>query len=209
MKKAIGIAFLAFAPAFALAQTAVLQQPSSVQHPLTAQSPTVAPHAGPRLVVTAGSKEQYKQAQAEALSHYKAARAQCDSLAGNLKDVCVAQAKANRVRADEDATAQYKNTVAAYTRARMRIATANYNLDRARCGAVAGNDRDVCLGQAKATRIAAEADARADSKSIEARSEARDEKRTAQYKVALEKCDAFAGAAKDTCVSAAKSAYGE
>ena len=119
MKKAIGIAFLAFAPAFALAQTATLQHPSSVQHPLTAQAPTVAPHAAPRLVVTAGSKEQYKQAQAEALSHYKTARAQCDSLAGNLKDVCVAQAKAERVRADEDATAQYKNTVAAFTRARM------------------------------------------------------------------------------------------
>jgi hypothetical protein len=143
------------------------------------------------------------------LASYKAARAQCDSLAGTPKDICVAQATAQRVRAEEDATAQYKNTLEAYTRARMRIATANYNLDRARCGAVAGNERDVCLGQAKATRIAAEADARADRKSIEAREDARDEKRTAQYKVALEKCDAFAGTVKDNCVSAAKSAYGE
>lgn len=197
MKQAIGIALLALAPAFALAQTAA-------QHPATAQYPDGTPVA-----VAPGSKAEYAQAKANALASYKAARAQCDSLAGTPKDICVAQATAQRVRADEDATAQYKNTLDAYTRARTRIATANYNLDRARCGAVAGNERDVCLGQAKATRIAAEADARADRKSIEAREDARDEKRTAQYKVALEKCDAFAGTVKDNCVSAAKSAYGE
>jgi hypothetical protein len=204
MKQAIGTALLALAPALALAQPAVLQPPPAAQHPATAEVRDGAPVA-----VAPGSKAQFAQAKASAQAGYKAARAQCDSLAGVTKDICVAQATAQRVRAEEDATAQYKNTLEAYTRARMRIATANYNLDRARCGAVAGNDRDVCLGQAKATRIAAEADARADRKSIEAREDARDEKRTAQYKVAREKCDAFAGTVKDNCVSAAKSAYGE
>ncbi|HEU4852834.1 MAG TPA: hypothetical protein VFT37_11845 [Telluria sp.] len=208
MNKAIGIAVLAFAPLIAMAQTATLQRPPATQHPATAQTPTMAPQTGARIVVTPGSKELYAQAKAEALAGYKAARAQCDLLASVRKDICVAEAKAARVRYEEDATAQYKNTLAAHTRARMRIATANYNVDRARCGLVAGNDRDVCLGQAKATRIAAEADARADSKSTEAQTDALDEKRTAQYKVALEKCDAFAGVAKDSCVKAAKSTYG-
>lgn len=203
MKQAFATLMLAIAPALALAQPATLQ-PAAAQPPATAQQADGTP-----VVVAPGSKEQYALAKANAQSVYKAARAQCDSLAGNPKDICVAQATAQRVRAEEDATAQYKNTLEAYTRARMRIATANYNLDRARCGAVAGNARDVCLGQAKATRIAAEADARADRKAIEAREDARDEKRTAQYKVALEKCDAFAGTVKDNCVSAAKSAYGE
>ena len=199
MNQAIASVLLALAPALALAQ-----QAPAAQHPATAQYADGTPVA-----VAPGSKAQYAQAKASAQAAYKAARAQCDSLAGTPKDICVAQATAQRVRAEEDATAQYKNTLEAYTRARTRIATANYNLDRARCGAVAGNERDVCLGQAKATRIAAEADARADRKAIEAREDARDEKRTAQYKVALEKCDAFAGAVKDDCVSAAKSAYGE
>lgn len=204
MKHAIGTALLALAPALVLAQAAAPAHPPAAQHPATAQYPNGAPVA-----VAAGSKEQYAQAKAHAASTFKVSRAACNALAGTPKDICVAQATAQRVRAEEDATAQYKNTLQAYTRARMRIATANYNLDRARCAAVAGNDRDVCLGQAKANRIAAEADARADQKSIEARTDARDEKRTAQYKVALEKCDAFAGTVKDTCVSAAKSAYGE
>ncbi|HEX9172161.1 MAG TPA: hypothetical protein VF861_05820, partial [Telluria sp.] len=97
----------------------------------------------------------------------------------------------------------------AYTQARMRIAAANYDRDRVRCAAVTGNSRDVCLEQAKAVQVAAQADAKADKKTIEARAEAQEDKRTAAYRVAREKCDAFAGAAKDQCVSAAKSMHGE
>jgi hypothetical protein len=78
-----------------------------------------------------------------------------------------------------------------------------------RCAAVTGNDRDVCLEQAKATLIAAQADAKADRKSIEARLDAREDKLAAEYRVAIEKCDAYAGAVKDQCVSAAKTAFGK
>ena len=95
----------------------------------------------------------------------------------------------------------------AYTRARMRIASAGYERDKTRCAAFTGNDKDVCKEQAKATLIAAQADAKADQKTIEARNEARQDKLAAAYKVAMEKCDAFAGAAKDQCVSAAKTEY--
>jgi hypothetical protein len=98
---------------------------------------------------------------------------------------------------------------AAYTQARMRIASANYDRDKTRCAALTGNEKDVCVEQAKAALIAAQADAKADRKTIEARAEAREDKLTAAYRVALEKCDAFAGAAKDQCVGAAKSTYGK
>jgi hypothetical protein len=70
-----------------------------------------------------------------------------------------------------------------------------------------GNEKDVCKAQAKAVLVAAEADARADQKSIEARNEARDDKMGAAYRVEMEKCDAYAGAAKDQCVTAAKTAF--
>jgi hypothetical protein len=158
---------------------------------------------------TPEAKAAYAQAKDSAAATYKAARAQCDAITGNPKDVCVAEAKTARVRAEQEAGAFYKNTLKAYTASRMKIASANYDLDKAKCGALAGNDKDVCISQAKATLIAAQADAKADKKAIEARSDARDDKRTAQYKVAMEKCDAFAGAAKDSCVSAAKSQFGK
>ena len=155
------------------------------------------------------AKTAFNTARDTAAAHYKTARARCDAVTGNPRDVCVAEAKAERVRVEEEAGAAYKNTLKAYTQARMRIADANYDRDKARCGALTGNPRDVCIKQAKATLIAAQADATADRKMIEARSNAREDKLTAEYRVALEKCDAFAGAAKDQCVDAAKTAYGK
>lgn len=155
------------------------------------------------------AKTAYNTARDMAAANYKVARARCDAVTGNPRDVCVAEAKAERVRVEEEAGAAYKNTLKSYTQARMRIADANYDRDKARCGAVTGNDRDVCIKQAKATLIAAQADATADRMMIEARSNAREDKLSAEYRVALEKCDAFAGAAKDQCVDAAKTAYGK
>jgi len=158
---------------------------------------------------TPEAKATYMQARDAAAAAYKLARARCDTITGNPKDVCVAEAKAARVRAEEEADAAHENTLKAYTQARMRIAAANYDRDKTRCAALTGNDKDVCVEQAKAALIAAQADAKADRKAIEARAEARDDKLTAAYRVAMEKCDAFAGAAKDQCVNAAKSAYGK
>jgi hypothetical protein len=158
---------------------------------------------------TPEAKAAYVQAKDAAAASYKAARARCDAITGNPKAVCVAEAKAARVRAEQEAGAYYKNTLKAYTESRLRIASAVYDLDKAKCGALTGNDKDVCVKQAKAALIASRADAKADKKAIEARSDARDDKRTAQYKVALEKCDAFAAAVKDSCVSTAKAQYGK
>lgn len=156
---------------------------------------------------SAEAKAAYTQAKDRAEADYKAARAKCDVITGNPKDVCVAEAKTARVRAQEEASALYHNTLKAYTQSRLRIASANHDLDKVKCAALTGNDKDICIKQAKATLVSAQADAKADKKAIEARTDARDDKLTAEFKVAMEKCDAFAGAAKDSCVSAAKSQY--
>ena len=158
---------------------------------------------------SAEAKAAYAQAKDRADADYKAAKARCAAITGNPKDVCLAEAEAARVRTREEASALYENTLKAYTKSRLKIADANYDADKAKCGALTGNDKDVCIKQAKSTLVAAQADAKADKKTIEARTDARDDKRTAEYKVALEKCDAYAGAAKDSCVSTAKSQYGK
>lgn len=155
------------------------------------------------------AKTAYEQAKATAEANYKSARARCGQIAGNPHDLCMAEAKAARVRVEEEAEAAYKNTLSAYTQARMRIASANYDRDKVRCAAVTGNDRDVCMEQAKATLVAAQADAKADRKAIEARQDAREDKLAAEYRVAIQKCDAYAGAVKDQCVNTAKTAFGK
>jgi hypothetical protein len=155
------------------------------------------------------AKLAYEQARELAAANYKNARVQCDAVTGNPKDLCVAEAKAARVRTEEEARAKYEDTLKAYTRARLRIADADYDRDKTRCAGLAGNDKDVCAAQAKAALVAARADARADQKTIEARNEARDDKLDAAWKVAMERCDAFAGAARDQCVSNAKVQFGK
>ena len=46
-------------------------------------------------------------------------------------------------------------------------------------------------------------------KQADARRQAAEEKRDADYKVAIEKCDAQTGPAKNTCISNAKVQYGK
>ncbi len=158
---------------------------------------------------TPEAKALYKQSNDKAELDYKAARARCDVITGNPMDVCVAEAKAGRVQAEQSAYALYKNTLKAYTTARMKIADAYFDLDKAKCNGLTGNQKDVCVQRAKATLIAARSDAKADRKTIEARADARDDKRDAEYNVAREKCDAFAGDVKDGCVASAKAQFGK
>ena len=155
----------------------------------------------------ADSKAEYNMAKTAAADNYKIARKACDALAGNPKDVCVAQARADRIKTDSEANARYRNTLRAVTAARKDIAGANYDVAKMQCNSRTGNEKDVCIKQAKAVLIAAKADANADKKVIEARTAARDEKTTALYKLEIEKCDALGGPSKDACVATTKQRF--
>ena len=156
---------------------------------------------------TAEGKATYKAAKESADADYKIAHEKCNSLSGNPKDVCVAEADAVRTRSKSEAEAGYKNTARARANARIAIASADHDVAKAKCGSQAGNEKDVCLKEAKAAYVVAKADAKSDKKVSMARADARDDKNDANYKVALEKCDALVGAAKDTCVSSAKTQF--
>ncbi|BBB59051.1 hypothetical protein UNDYM_0762 [Undibacterium sp. YM2] len=151
----------------------------------------------------------YTGAKEAASTEFKLAKSKCDAITGNPKDVCLAEAKAARVHAEANAKAEYKNTVAARTSARKDIADADYDVEKAKCGSMSGNDKDVCIKQAKSNKVAAVSNAKADKKVIDARVDANDDKVNAEYKVAIEKCDALSGQGKDNCVAAAKSKFGK
>jgi len=149
----------------------------------------------------------YSAAKSKASADYKAAKAQCDTLKDNPKDVCIAEAKAAEKKAKAEAEAQYKNTDKARRDARIDAAEADYKVAKAKCGAMKGNEKDVCIKEAKATETKAKADAKASQKVATARQDAAEDKLEADYKVAKEKCDALSGAAKDQCISNAKARY--
>ncbi len=155
------------------------------------------------------AKAIYAAAKDAASADFKVARAKCDSLTDNPKDVCIAEAKAARIFVEANAEAQYKNTLSARTSATKDIADANYDVEKTKCASQTGNAKDVCIKAAQSNKVAAVSNATADKKVIEARKDARDDKNTAEYKLALEKCDSSTGAAKDACVTAAKSKFGK
>ena len=74
-----------------------------------------------------------------------------------------------------------------------------------KCDDLAGNRKDVCVKEAKSALVKGKANAKVDrvaadtsqdaaAKQADARKEASTDKRDADYKVAIEKCDALAGA---------------
>jgi len=150
---------------------------------------------------------EYSAVKERASAEYKMAKAHCDNMSGNPKDVCIAEAKAAERKASAGAEAKYKNTDRARRDARVEAAEADYDVAKAKCGARVGNDKDVCIKEAKAAETKAKADANAAEKIADARTSAAEEKRDADYRVALEKCDALADAAKASCVSNAKARY--
>jgi uncharacterized membrane protein YqiK len=95
--------------------------------------------------------------------------------------------------------AAYKTTV--------KQADADYKAAKEACKPRQGNDKDVCMKEAKATHVKVTADAKAKRKSGAAMADARDDKMDANYKVAKEKCDAISGDAKDACIRDAKMKY--
>lgn len=153
------------------------------------------------------AKADYIAVKDNAATQYKINRAKCDALAGNPKDVCVAQAKADQTHARAESEAMYKGTDKARAEARKDIANANYDVAKTRCKSLTGNDKDVCIKEAKSTRIAALADAKADLKVSGIRKEAAEDKMDAEYKVAKEKCDGLAGEAKDGCLKQVKARF--
>jgi len=155
------------------------------------------------------TKAEYNAAKDRADADYKAAEGQCASLAGNPKDVCKAEAKAAQSKAKAAAEADYKNTDDARRDASIAAADADYDVAKQRCDAKTGNEKDVCVKEAKAAQTRLVADAKATDKSRTARKDANADKADADYKVAMEKCDGFSGQSKDDCQKSAKARYGK
>ena len=160
-------------------------------------------------LAVAGDKGARDQARAGAKASYEAENKLCDGKPGNAKDVCVAQAKANRVRTEATAEAAYKGTGQARFAVAKDIADADYKLAKKKCDDQTGLVKGVCEKEARAEMVKAKADAKATRKIDKAESDAAREKRAADYKVASEKCDALSGDAKSACLVKAKTTYGQ
>ena len=176
-------------------------------------------------------KDDYQAGKNRIAAESKAAKAACTSLFGNARDVCEAEANGRGKVAGAELDASYGPTLKSRNEVRVVKAEADHAAARQRCDDLAGNAKDVCIKEATAVETAAKADAKAqlttanakavanetsasafskaNAQAATAREEAAKLTNDAQYAVAVEKCDVYAGEAKDVCLNSAKVRFGK
>lgn len=174
------------------------------------------------------SKSEYETTQKRIEADYKAAKAACGSLSGNANDICKAEAKGKSNIAEAELEATYKPSLDNIYKARVAKADASYAVAKQKCDDKSGNDKDVCLKEAKAINTRAisnaklekqsgKANTEANEKSMDAKDEAADKtsdaksdametKSDARKDATLEKRDADYAVAKEKCDALAGSA---
>ena len=166
------------------------------------------------------SKEAFETAIAQADSVFKIAKQKCETLSGNTRNICLAQAKGVQSVTKATAEANYERTESARLKAAEAKVEAEYQVAKERCEALSGGQRDTCREEAKAIKVKGDEAARLASKTAEAteeflkttkeaRQKAGQVSRDADYKVAIEKCKQLSGQLKEQCVQDAKTKFGK
>lgn len=86
---------------------------------------------------------------AKAESTYAVAKEKCDDLAGNVKDVCVKEAKAIEIKSLADAKMGKQISEAKVEASADRV-NADYRVSAEKCDALAGDAKTSCVNDAKA-----------------------------------------------------------
>jgi hypothetical protein len=155
------------------------------------------------------SKSDYQSGKTHIKAQYTSDKADCGSQAGNAKDICIEEAKAKEKVALAELEYGYSGKVSDRNEVLVTKAKTSYAVAKERCDDLTGNPKSVCVKEAKAVEIKALADAKLGKEIGEARKDAASDKRDADYKVMIQKCDALAGDAKSSCVANAKQTFGK
>lgn len=158
---------------------------------------------------TTMSRTEYSAAKSPISATYKTEKAACGKFSGNQKDICKLQAEGKKKIAMADLEYQYTGKREDGIKVSVAKSDAGFAVAKEMCDDKAGNAKDVCVQEAKAAHTKSLANAKLASKVGEAQQDAVADKRDADYKVAIEKCDGLGGDAKSACVSSAKASFGK
>ena len=139
------------------------------------------------------SKDEYRAGTDTIVAEFKSAKASCDALSANAKDVCMAEANGKEKVAKAELEARYKPSEKARYDARVAKAQADYSVAKEKCDDKAGNEKDVCVKEAKAAETRAKADAKAQMKISQANRAAKETSGEAQMKADEEGADCTQG----------------
>jgi hypothetical protein len=91
---------------------------------------------------------------------YRTARERCESAAGHSRNVCVAEARAERRIAQSALAARLSGTPKSQYDARVARAEAEFDVAKERCGDRAGHQRELCIHEARSAEARAKDEAR-------------------------------------------------
>lgn len=106
------------------------------------------------------SKSEYKSAGKDIAAEYKSAKAACASFAGDVKDICIAEAKGKEKVAKTELKTRYKPSRESQYEIGVAKSQAAYAVAKEKCDDISGKARKVCMKEAKAALVRARSDAR-------------------------------------------------
>jgi len=153
-------------------------------------------------------KATYNTGKTRIEGEFKAGKTACATMTGNAKDICMEEAKGKERVARAELEHSFTGKAADGTKVLVARAESTYAIAKERCDDQAGNAKDVCLKEAKAAEVRGLAEAKLGKQVGEARKDAAKDINDANYRVAIEKCDALSGDPKTSCVASAKAKFG-
>src|SRR5512137_2902222 len=122
------------------------------------------------------SEAQYKAAGETIAAKHRSDEAACEAMAGNTKDVCMAEANGRENVAKAEREASYDGSSKHRYDVSMAKASAAYSVANEKCDDLAGNAQDVCRKEAKGTEVNAKAEAERVHKTADVNATAHDSK---------------------------------
>lgn len=107
------------------------------------------------------TREEYKAAQDRIEADYKMAKAQCDALKDNAKDVCEKDAKGKENVAKAELEHSYKPSPSAARKVAEEKVKAQYEVAKEKCDDMKGDTKNACEKEAKAAEARGKAEVRA------------------------------------------------
>ncbi len=132
----------------------------TLTHSCQALSIVAALFAGSATLAASMSQAEYSAKKDQISAEYKADKAACDKLDGNNKDVCVEKAKGKEKVAKAELEFNYTGKQADSAKIAVAKADAEYDVAKEMCDDKKGNDKDLCVKDAKAAHAKAIADAK-------------------------------------------------
>ena len=165
------------------------------------------------------TKTEYNTQKDSTSAQYKLAKGKCNSMKDNAKDVCILEAKGVEKVAKAELEAKYEPTSRHLAKVGKVKADTAYAVAKEKCDDLSGNANNVCIKDAKVVHVKAKDDAKiakvsmdtsksTSDKMAEVKKDAASDENKAMYKAASERCNALAGAPKDTCQNDAKVKFG-